>query len=83
MPDTQTFLNIDAAKWTRIKAAVKAKAGIDITADAGIDSAKGITISWIYTPADESLSISPLKRSFFDPSQATIDTDIAQWIAQA
>lgn len=81
--DCQTFTNIDAAKWLRIQASVKAKAGIDITTDTGIASAKGITISWTYTQATEALLISLVKRSFFDPSEQTIDTDIAQWIASA
>lgn len=81
--DSQTFSNIDPAKWQRIQASVKAKAGIDITTDTGIASAKGITISWTYTATTETLLISLVKRSFYDPPEATIDTDIAQWIAQA
>jgi hypothetical protein len=81
--DSQTFSNIDAAKWQRIQASVKSKASIDITTDTGIASAKGVTISWTYTLAIENLLISLVKRSFYDPSQATIDTDIAQWISAA
>lgn len=83
MPDTQTFPNIDAAKWARIKAAVKDKAGIDISADFGVASAKGITISWNYVPAIQVLVIKLVKRSFYDPSADTIDTEILQWIEAA
>lgn len=83
MPDTQIFASIDAAKWDRIQAAVKAKAGIDISSDFGVASAKGITISWNYVPVAENLVIRLVKRSFYDPSSDTIDIDIAQWIDAA
>lgn len=83
MPDTQTFLNIDAAKWARIHASVKAKAGIDISSDFGVASAKGITISWNYAPATEILVIKLVKREWIDPSANDIDTDILQWIDEA
>lgn len=83
MPDTQTFPNIDAAKWARIQDAVKEKAGIDISADFGVASAKGITISWNYAAATKTLVIKLVKRSFYDPSADTIDADILQWIEAA
>lgn len=83
LADSQTFTNIDAAKWECIKAAVKDKAGISITTDTGVASAKGITISWTYASAAETLLISLVKRSFYDPSETTIDQDIATWIQAA
>jgi hypothetical protein len=83
MADTQSFSNIDGAKWSRIQVAVKAKAGIDISSDFGVASSKGITISWNYVAPTETLVIKLVKRSFYDPSSDTIDTDIAQWIEAA
>lgn len=83
MADAQTFTGIDAAKWERIQDLVKQKAGITIATDGGTASAKGITLLWSYIPALETLAITLVKRSFYDPSEQTIDTDIAQWIAQA
>lgn len=83
MADTQTFSNIDGAKWARIQAAVKAKAGIDASGNVGAGGAKGIQISWNYDPTALTLEILLVKRSFYDPSEQAIDTDIAQWIASA
>lgn len=83
MPDTQVFKDVDAAKWQRIKDAIKAKSGIEITTDAGIASAKGIKLGWSWLEADKSLAVTQIERSFFDPSEGKIDADIAQWITTA
>jgi hypothetical protein len=81
--DTQTFQNVDAGKWERIKAAVKSKLGITISSDDGQAKAKGITLGWIYLPQSTSLAVSLIGREFFDPDAPTIDTDIATWIGAA
>jgi len=83
MADTQTFQDVDAAKWERIKSQIKAKAGIEISTDSGIASEKGVKLAWGYNAADSTLSVTLVSRAFYDPSAATIDTDIAQWIASA
>lgn len=84
MPITQQkFPGTDLAKWERIKLAVQAKAGITISTDVGAASAKGITIGWVYSPGTQDLTITLVKRSFFDPSEETIDTDIKTWVAGA
>lgn len=81
--DTQTFENIDAAKWARIEAEVKAKGGITITQDDGEGKAKGVDIKWDYYPETEKLTITLVSREFFDPKASVLDTDIATWIASA
>lgn len=83
MADVLKFANIDNSKWLRICAAVKDKAGIDMVSNIGAATAKGITIGWVYEPGTQDLSVTVTKRSFYDPSEATIDSDIEQWIAQA
>jgi hypothetical protein len=83
MADSQTFQNIDPAKWQRIKDQIKAKAGIEITTDAGIASEKGVKLAWGYNSAGSSLSVTLVSRAFYDPKTETIDADIAQWIASA
>lgn len=80
---TENFTGIDQPKWERIIAAVKDKTGIIITSNVGNGSAKGITISWIYSPIELELSVTLLKRSFYDPSEGEIDTDLKTWIGQA
>lgn len=83
MADTQTFPNIDAAKWQRIKDQIKAKAGIEIGSDSGIATEKGVKLAWGYNAAESTLSVTLVSRAFYDPPEKTLDTDIAQWIASA
>lgn len=83
MADTQTFTGIDADKWARIEAAVKAKGGITISHNDGEAEAKGVDIKWDYLPATLTLLITLVSRKFFDPSSAEIDADLATWIAGA
>jgi len=80
---SQTFTGIDAGKWQRIKAAVLAKTGITIGADTGEAGAKGLTIQWHYMFATNELDIALVKREWFDPSEETIDTDIAELVKAA
>jgi hypothetical protein len=74
--DTQYFSNIDLEKWLRVKAVIKAETGIAVDQDAGTQSAKGITISWLYDAGAEKLVVSLVKREFFDPPASVIDSDI-------
>jgi hypothetical protein len=86
MPDTssiQSFGNIDQAKWDRIKAAVKDKAGIDISANTGQATAKGITLSWAYDQSTSNLTVNLVKRSWFDPSSDVIESDLADMVKSA
>ena len=82
MADTHEFLNVDAEKWERIKAKLAIQ-GVTVDADQGDASHKGIELSWSYNPALEYLKITLVKRAFYDPSTATIDADIEQWISAA
>lgn len=80
---TEHFDNIDAAKWQRIKDELIVKAGITITKDAGEAEAKGLDVAWKYDAIALTLDVTPIKRAWFDPSEAVIDTDLVQWIGAA
>jgi hypothetical protein len=80
---TEQFTNVDAAKWERIKAAVKAKVGITVSSDIGDAQAKGIELSWTYNAATLDLAVALLKRSWYDPSEGEIDTDLKAWVGGA
>lgn len=82
MADTQTFQNVDAAKWQRIKDALIAKANITITSDAGEAEAKGIDIAWEYNPIALTLVVTLEKHPFLEPA-SLIDKEIAEAIASA
>lgn len=79
----QSFNGVDAAKWERIKAVVKTATGIDMATDAGAGSAKGIQIAWSYDPIKQTLDTTLVKRSWYDPSETTIEQKIADEVAAA
>ena len=82
MADVHHFTGIDGAKWERIKRKLAAQ-GVTVTQDEGAASHDGIGLAWVYVPANEMLAITLVKRAFYDPSTAVIDTDIEQWITAA
>lgn len=75
--DTQTFPQVDPDKWERIKNAVLAKTGIVIGQDVGSATAKGITLSWVYDPNTQMLSVTIVKASWYDPAEDKIAARIA------
>ena len=81
----QTFNNVDQFKWERIKDKVKDASGIDMNSanNMGGGSFKGVTINWCYSSETQILVIDLFKREFFDPSEQSIDKQIADWIAIA
>lgn len=81
--DTQTFENIDAAKWARIQALVLSKTGINIAKNEGAATAKGITLGWVYDPAGLTLKTTLVKREWFDPSEKDIDLKMHEIVASA
>ena len=83
MEDSQQFTGIDPAKWDRIRLKVLNEAGIDITSNLGSGSAKGISLSWSYVPDSETLTATLVKRSWYDPSEAVIETDLAAMVTAA
>lgn len=80
---TVHFDKIDAAKWQRIKDALITKAGITITKDEGEAEAKGLDVAWKYDATALTLDVTPIKRAWYDPSEAVIDSDLVQWIGAA
>lgn len=78
-----TFTGIDSAKFGRIKDSVLNKGGIAIISNTGSASAKGVTISWVYSPDTGTLLVNVDKRSWFDPSEDSIEQDITAWIEAA
>jgi hypothetical protein len=83
MADTQQFTGIDEAKWDRIKAAIKAKTGITVTSDVGDQHSRGVELSWSFNAQTTDLTVTLVKRSFYDPDAATIDKAIAKLVADA
>jgi hypothetical protein len=78
-----TFQNVDQAKWARIQNKVKEALGIDMSKTMGSATAKGVTISWVFSSDMQTLVVDLVKREFFDPSEKEIDQKIADWIASA
>jgi hypothetical protein len=72
----RTYDGITPTQFAAIAAAVKSKTGIPVSGDVGQASGKGITISWNYDPQAQTLVLTPLKRAWYDPSEATIDLDL-------
>jgi hypothetical protein len=83
MADSQTFQGIDPAKWDHFRELVLNKAGIGINSLIGNGSAKGITLSWSYSPDAQVLTTTLAKRSFYDPSEQDIARDIAAMVKAA
>jgi hypothetical protein len=81
--DSQTFQGIDLAKWEHFRELVLNKAGIGINSLVGNGSAKGITLSWSYSPDAQALVITLAKGSFYDPSKQDIGTDISAMVKAA
>lgn len=67
--DTQTYPNVPPDKWERIKNAVLAKTGIVIGQDVGSATDKGISLSWVYDPNTQMLSVTIIKPAGYDPAQ--------------
>jgi hypothetical protein len=59
------------------------KVGIGINSFVGNGSAMGITLSWSYSPNEQVLITTLAKRSFYDPSEQDICTDIAAMVKAA
>jgi hypothetical protein len=78
-----SFQNVDQFKWVRIRAKVLAAVGIDMSNTMGSGTAKGITISWVYSSDTQTLVVDLVKREFFDPSEGEIDKRITDWIGNA
>src|ERR1017187_2728631 len=76
----QTFNGIDLARFARICAAVKSKTGFTISGSSGQVSGKGITVGWSYDGVSV-LVLTVIKRSWYDPSLATIEADLAGLVA--
>jgi len=79
----QTFQGINPAKWDHFRELVLNKAGIGINSLVGNGSAMGITLSWSYSPNEQVLTTTLAKRSFYDPSEQDIGTDIAAMVMAA
>ena len=83
---SQTFTNIDQAKWAKICASVLNASGIDMSTNMGSQNQpasatkSGITISWCYSPVTQMLTVDLVQRKFYDPSEQDIDQRIAKWI---
>ncbi len=81
MPNTLTFNDVDAGKWTEIKQKVHSEVGLTIGSDSGETSVKGITFAWEYDAGSATLHLTVEKTSWYDPSEASIDKQIENWIS--
>ena len=72
----RTYSGISAERFAAIVAAAKSKVGIDISGNVGSAERDGITISWAYNPAGQSLTLTPNKAWFDVVSESTIDADL-------
>ena len=72
----RTYNGITAAAFAAIAAAVTVKTGIPCRGDVGQASGKGLTIAWNFDPDAQVLVLTPLKRAWYDPSEAAIDLDL-------
>ena len=79
MADTETFNNVDDAKWLAIKNVVKERAGLDIQSNTGEEKVKGVTFKWDYD-GSSTLQITIVDTSWYDPSAASIEEQLAKWI---
>ena len=78
--NTQTFNGIDPARFARICALVRNKTGFAISGNMGQAEDLGITVSWSYDGVSV-LILTVIKTSWYDPSVATIEADLAQLVA--
>ena len=63
----QTFTGITAAKFESLVSRIKAATGLVIEDNAGVDTAKGYTLSWNYDPVTETLIVKCLNKPFLIP----------------
>lgn len=78
----QTFQGIDPARFARICSAVQTKTGFVISGPSGQVDGMGITVGWLYDGVSV-LTLTVIKTSWYDPSVATIEADLAQLVATA
>ena len=76
----QQFTPFTGAQWEKLLTALHEKTGIEINAFSGQQEAKGITLRWDYDPTKQLLEIQLMNRSWYDPSEATIDQEISKLI---
>lgn len=79
MPNTLTFENVSPQKWQEIIDEVKSKIGLTISGDTGQAEAKGITVAWDYDGSSV-LKLTVENTSWYDPSEASIDAQITNWV---
>jgi hypothetical protein len=78
---TITFPNVTPEQWSELKVNVTKDAGLVLAGDEGESSAKGIKYSYKYDPSVQTLTITELSRSFYDPSEDTIAAKLHDGIA--
>lgn len=71
-----TFPNVTPEAWSELKINITKDAGLVLAGDEGTSTAKGIQYSYKYDIAAQTLEITELSRSFYDPSENEIETKI-------
>jgi hypothetical protein len=79
VPDTLTFENVNPEKWKEITDKVKSEVGLSIESSSGEAKAKGITFAWDYD-GSSTLKLTVESRSWYDPSEESIDKQLTAWV---
>lgn len=76
--DPQTF-TVTPDQYSALQVQV-AKAGLVISGDSGQDSYKGCTVSWLYDPTAQTLTMQCLSKPFF-VSCGYVNGKIKEWVS--
>lgn len=82
---SQTFTNVGKQRWADIKAALREKAGIDITTDASSEPQSHMGVKYEWSWSGEALTFIVDSTSFLDRqlghTEQSVMSDFAAWIA--
>jgi hypothetical protein len=81
MHEIQSFAPFPQDRWQRLKAALHAQAGLDISDDKGTAEGHGIKLSYAYDPIGQTLTLQTLDKPFY-LSEAVVDQKIHDFVEQ-
>ena len=69
------YENINPQRLAAIEARAQQKLGISISGNEGTATKNGITISWVYDPQDQTLTVGDTRKPWFVP-ESRIDEEL-------
>jgi hypothetical protein len=69
------YSNIDAARLAAIESRAQSELGIAINGTEGTATKNGITISWVYDPDDQTLTVGDTAKPWYVP-ESKIDEEL-------